>query len=89
MNRSDLRAQTQQLKAHSLHDLTKSASGHRPDLHIATEGEFEGWRTWTRDRFETFTGPFWHRMEEDGSIRVPDVLRPYMGGIERIAGSTR
>jgi seryl-tRNA synthetase len=22
--------------------------------------------------------------EEDGSIRVPDVLRPYMGGLERI-----
>ena len=52
-----------------MHDQTKSAFSHRPDLDIATEGEFAGWRTWTRDRFETHTGPFWHRMEDDGSIR--------------------
>jgi acyl-coenzyme A thioesterase PaaI-like protein len=50
-------------------DLTKSAYRHRPDLHVATEGEFKGWQTWTRDNFETHNGPFWHRTEDDGSIR--------------------
>ncbi len=50
-------------------DLTKSAFLNRPDLHIGTEGEFAGWRTWSRDNFETNNGPFWHRMEDDGSIR--------------------
>jgi acyl-coenzyme A thioesterase PaaI-like protein len=50
-------------------DLTKSAFLNRPDLHVGTEGEFAGWRTWSRDRFETNTGPFWHRMEDDGRIR--------------------
>jgi seryl-tRNA synthetase len=25
--------------------------------------------------------------QEDGSIAVPEVLRPYMGGVEMIAGS--
>jgi uncharacterized protein (TIGR00369 family) len=41
----------------------------RPDLHIETEGEFKGWRTWRRDNFETHNGPFWHRKEDDGRIR--------------------
>jgi len=50
-------------------DLTKSAFLNRPDLHIGTEGEFAGWRTWSRDNFETNNGPFWRRMEDDGSIR--------------------
>ena len=50
-------------------DLTKSAFLNRPDLHIGTEGEFAGWRTWSRDNFETNNGPFWHRMEDDGSTR--------------------
>jgi acyl-coenzyme A thioesterase PaaI-like protein len=50
-------------------DLTKSASAKRPDLHIETEGEFAGWRTWRRDNFETHNGPFWHRIEDDGRIR--------------------
>jgi acyl-coenzyme A thioesterase PaaI-like protein len=50
-------------------DLTKSAFLNRPDLHVGTEGEFADWRTWSRDNFETHTGPFWHRMEDDGSIR--------------------
>lgn len=41
----------------------------RPDLLIETEGEFAGWRTWSRDSFESNNGPFWHRFEDDGSIR--------------------
>ena len=50
-------------------DITKTAFLNRPDLHVGTEGEFAGWRTWTRDNFETNNGPFWHRMEDDGRIR--------------------
>jgi acyl-coenzyme A thioesterase PaaI-like protein len=50
-------------------ELTKSAFLNRPDLHVGTDGEFAGWRTWSRDNFETHNGPFWHRMEDDGSIR--------------------
>ena len=50
-------------------DLTKSAFLNRPDLHFETTGEFAGWRTWSRDNFETHTGPFYHRMDDDGRIR--------------------
>jgi len=50
-------------------DLTQTAFLRRPDLHVGTEGEFAGWRTWSRDNFETHNGPFWHRMEADGRIR--------------------
>lgn len=45
-----------------------TAFNRRPDLHVETEGEFAGWRTWTRDSFETHTGPFYHRMDENGRI---------------------
>jgi acyl-coenzyme A thioesterase PaaI-like protein len=50
-------------------DLTRTAFLNRPDLHVGTEGEFAGWRTWSRDNFETHNGPFWHRMDADGRIR--------------------
>jgi acyl-coenzyme A thioesterase PaaI-like protein len=50
-------------------DIVKSAFLNRPDLHIGTEGEFKGWRTWSRDNFESHNGPFWHRMDDDGQIR--------------------
>jgi hypothetical protein len=43
-----------------LDDLTKTPFTRRPDLLIATEGEFTGWRTWSRATFESNNGPFWH-----------------------------
>ena len=52
-----------------MNDLTDTAFLRRPDLHVETQGEFAGWRTWSRDRFETHNGPFWHRMDEDGQVR--------------------
>jgi uncharacterized protein (TIGR00369 family) len=52
-----------------LDDIAKTAFLNRPDIHVETEGEFAGWRTWRRDNFETHNGPFWHRMEDDGQIR--------------------
>ena len=51
-----------------MNELAKTAFLRRPDLHVETEGEFVGWRTWRRDNFETHNGPFWHRMEDDGRI---------------------
>lgn len=50
-------------------DLTKSAFLNRPGLHLQTEGEFKGWSTWSRDRFESHNGPFWHRMGDDGRVQ--------------------
>jgi len=52
-----------------LDDLTKTPFTRRPDLLIATEGEFAGWRTWSRDTFESNNGPFWHKIEDDGRVR--------------------
>ena len=68
-------------------DRTKSAFLQRPDLHVGTEGEFAGWRTWTRDSFETHIGPFWHRMEDDGSIRCAfRVERKHLNGASNVHG---
>ena len=50
-------------------DLTRNAFLNRPDLNVATEGEFKGWRTWSRDSFESNNGPFWHRMDDEGRLR--------------------
>lgn len=36
---------------------------------LITEGEWAGWRSWTGDPFETQSGPYYFREEEDGSIR--------------------
>ncbi|MFN2100862.1 PaaI family thioesterase [Altererythrobacter sp. MF3-039] len=33
-----------------------------------TEGEFAGWKSWIGDPFETQSGPFYMREEDDGSI---------------------
>jgi uncharacterized protein (TIGR00369 family) len=68
-------------------DLTKSAFLNRPNLHIGTEGEFKGWRTWSRDNFETNNGPFWHRMEEDGRIRCAfRVEKKHLNGASNVHG---
>jgi acyl-coenzyme A thioesterase PaaI-like protein len=70
-----------------VNDLTKSAFLNRPDLHIGTEGEFRGWRTWSRDNFETNNGPFWHRMEEDGRIRCAfRVENKHLNGSSNVHG---
>jgi acyl-coenzyme A thioesterase PaaI-like protein len=68
-------------------ELTKSAFLNRPDLHVGTEGEFKGWRTWSRDSFETNTGPFWHRMEEDGRVRCAfRVEDKHLNGMKNVHG---
>ena len=68
-------------------DLTRSAFLNRPDLHVGTEGEFAGWRTWSRDNFETNNGPFWHRMEDDGRIRCAfRVEKKHLNGAGNVHG---
>ena len=68
-------------------DLTRSAFLNRPDLHVETSGEFQGWRTWSRDNFETHNGPFWHRMEEDGQIRCAfRVENKHLNGMRNVHG---
>ena len=68
-------------------DLTKSAFLNRPDLHVETSGEFAGWRTWSRDNFETNNGPFYHRMEDDGRIRcVFRVAKKHLNGANNVHG---
>jgi acyl-coenzyme A thioesterase PaaI-like protein len=70
-----------------LDDVTKSATRDRPDLHVATDGEFAGWRTWTRDQYETHTGPFWHRVDDDGRVRCAfRVQRKHLNGAGNVHG---
>ena len=55
--------------------------------HTATEGEFAGWTTWTRDTFESHNGPFWHRLEEDGRIRCAfRVEKKHLNGQRNVHG---
>ncbi len=59
----------------------------RPDLFIATEGEFAGWRTWSRDSFESNNGPFWHRIDENGKVRCAfRVERKHLNGMRNVHG---
>jgi acyl-coenzyme A thioesterase PaaI-like protein len=68
-------------------DLSQTAFLNRSDLHVGTEGEFAGWRTWTRDNFETNNGPFWHRMEADGRIRSAfRVEKKHLNGAGNVHG---
>ena len=70
-----------------MNDLSNTAFRHRPDLHVESEGEFKGWRTWSRDNFETNTGPFYHRMEDDGRIRcVFRVQKKHLNGMRNVHG---
>ena len=68
-------------------DLTKSAFLNRPDLHVGTEGEFAGWRTWSRNSFLSHNGPFWHRMDDDGQMRCAfRVEKKHLNGMSNVHG---
>ena len=70
-----------------MHELTKPPPPRRPDLHVATEGEFVGWRTWIRDSFEAHVGPFWHRIEADGNVRSAfRVEKKHLNGQRNVHG---
>lgn len=65
----------------------RTAFNRRPDLHVETEGEFAGWRTWSRDHFETHTGPFYHRMDENGRIACAfRVAKKHLNGSGNVHG---
>jgi acyl-coenzyme A thioesterase PaaI-like protein len=68
-------------------DLTKTAFLDRPDLHVGTGGEFAGWRTWSRDSFESHNGPFWHREDDQGRIRCAfRVEKKHLNGMGNVHG---
>jgi acyl-coenzyme A thioesterase PaaI-like protein len=68
-------------------NLAKNAFLNRPDLHVGTDGEFTGWRTWSRDKFETHNGPFWHRMDDDGRIHCAfRVENKHLNGMGNVHG---
>ena len=70
-----------------MNELPKTAFPKRPDIHVETEGEFAGWRTWTRDNFETHTGPFWHRIDENGEVQcVFRVEKKHLNGSGNVHG---
>ena len=70
-----------------MNELSKSAFLNRPDLHVGTEGEFAGWRTWTRDSFETHNGPFWHRMDANGQVQCAfRVEKKHLNGMRNVHG---
>ncbi|MBC7585431.1 PaaI family thioesterase [Tardiphaga sp.] len=53
----------------------------------ATEGEFAGWTTWTRDSFESNNGPFWHKVEPDGKVRCAfRVEKKHLNGLRTVHG---
>ena len=59
----------------------------RPDMVVATEGEFAGWTTWSRDSFESNNGPFWHRRESDGRVRCAfRVEKKHLNGMRNVHG---
>lgn len=66
---------------------TPPPTAHRPDLHIAEDGEFKGWRTWMRDSFEAHNGPFWHKVEDDGQVRCAfRVEKKHLNGMSNVHG---
>ena len=70
-----------------MNELSKTAFLNRPDLHVETEGEFKGWRTWSRDNFETHNGPFWHRMDENGRVQCAfRVENKHLNGMRNVHG---
>jgi len=68
-------------------ELPKNALDHRPDLAQGTEGEFKGWYTWTRDAFETHSGPFWHRINDSGRVQCAfRVEKKHINGQRNVHG---
>ena len=47
----------------------------------------QGWRTWTRDSFETHNGPFWHRVDENGRVQCAfRVEKKHLNGMRNVHG---
>jgi uncharacterized protein (TIGR00369 family) len=52
-----------------LSTLSSHIESETPGLYTESDGEFAGWQTWKHPGFLTNSGPFWHRIEADGSAR--------------------
>ena len=70
-----------------MNDLSQTASLDNYGIHIETEGEFAGWRTWRRDNFETHSGPFYHQVDENGRVRCAfRVAKKHLNGSGNVHG---
>ena len=70
-----------------MHDTTKSDFYHGSGVRICTKGEFIGWSTWRHDGYIAHSGPFWHRQEEDGTIRCAfRVEKKHLNGLQHVHG---
>ncbi|MGY3387580.1 uncharacterized protein (TIGR00369 family) [Bradyrhizobium sp. USDA 3311] len=59
----------------------------RAELKAATGGEFEGWRTSISDVFLDHAGPFWHRLQADGTVRCAfRVQKKHLNGAGNVHG---
>jgi acyl-coenzyme A thioesterase PaaI-like protein len=59
----------------------------KADAYTATEGEFAGWTTWKRDSFESISGPFWHQVQADGTVRCAfRVEAKHLNGLRTVHG---
>eukprot|EP01036_Dinobryon_divergens_P015207 gene15207-20579_t len=59
------------------------SNGPRP----VTEGQWAGWRTWDGDPFETQSGPYYFRVEDDGTTRCAFRAEPrHMNAGHRMHG---
>ena len=57
------------------------------DAFTAQEGEFAGWTTWKRDSFESLSGPFWHQVQPDGTVRCAfRVEGRHLNGMKNVHG---
>ncbi|MCA6124173.1 PaaI family thioesterase [Bradyrhizobium sp. WSM 1704] len=70
-----------------MNDLSQTASLDKYGIQIETDGEFAGWRTWRRDNFETHTGPFYHRVDENGRVTCAfRVVEKHLNGSGNVHG---
>jgi uncharacterized protein (TIGR00369 family) len=52
-----------------------------PPAQQMMDGPWGGWFTWPHDRFETDTGPFYFKPDEDGRVRCGFIAEPkHMNG---------
>jgi acyl-coenzyme A thioesterase PaaI-like protein len=76
-----------EIKGLVVDDIAKSVFSDRPDLHVRAKGEFLGRRSFRGDAFEANNGPFWQRMEDDGSILCAcRVERMHLNGARNLHG---
>ncbi len=70
-----------------MHELTKAPRPAVPTCTSPPRANSAGWRTWIRDSFESHIGPFWHKIEDDGSVRCAfRVEKKHLNGSGNVHG---